>query len=120
MIKIAQDILTKVSQNKENGVRKGIDLLAKIWYGPNKFSINTSKEEIENVLAMKFPTAKSIKVEDVTGGDGAIYEIYVEDNNFQGLSILKQHQAITDALKDQIKLVHGIRIITKVPKNHKI
>lgn len=44
-----------------------------------------------------------------------MYEIVVESLDFKGLSRVKQHQLITDALKEQIKEMHGLRIQTTVP-----
>lgn len=71
---------------------------------------------MQDILAKKFTQASTIKVEDISGGCGAMYEIYVESNDFKGLSIVKQHQAVCDVLKEQIKQFHGVRIHTKVPK----
>lgn len=44
-----------------------------------------------------------------------MYEISVESNDFKGISRVKQHQMITDTLKDEIKDMHGLRIHTSVP-----
>lgn len=44
-----------------------------------------------------------------------MYEIIVESQDFKGLSRVKQHQLITDTLKEQIKEMHGLRIQTNVP-----
>lgn len=60
--------------------------------------------------------AKNIQVSDVSGGCGAMYEILVESSEFQGISRVKQHQMITDTLKEEIKDMHGLRIHTAVPK----
>lgn len=53
---------------------------------------------------------------DVSGGCGAMYEIIVESSEFKGISRVKQHQMITDTLKEEIKDMHGLRIHTTVPK----
>lgn len=45
-----------------------------------------------------------------------MYEITVESCEFQGISRVKQHQMIVDALKEEIKDMHGVRIHTIVPK----
>ncbi|XP_017782858.1 PREDICTED: bolA-like protein 3 [Nicrophorus vespilloides] len=87
--------------------------LNKVWYGQNKA---TSEQELKDILKARFPGATEIKVEDVSGGCGAMYDIMVETVEFKGLSIVKQHRAITDSLKEQIKLIHGLQIETKVPK----
>lgn len=65
----------------------------------------------------RFPNAKNIVVEDISGGCGAMYHVYVESIDLKGLSMIKQHQAVTNALKEQIKTFHGIRIETKIPKD---
>lgn len=67
------------------------------------------------ILSKRFPKAVNIKVEDVSGGCGAMYEIYVETNEFKGLSVVKQHRSVYDALKDQIKHIHGLQVVTKIP-----
>ncbi len=49
------------------------------------------------------------------GGCGAMYEIYVETMDFKGLNTVKQHRLVTEALKAEIKDMHGVRIHTKLP-----
>ena len=46
-----------------------------------------------------------------------MYEIYVETSEFQGLNTVKQHRLVTEALKTQIKEMHGLRIHTRLPGN---
>lgn len=46
-----------------------------------------------------------------------MYEIFVETNEFKGLSSVKQHQLITDTLKSEIKDMHGLRIHTSIPES---
>ena len=62
-----------------------------------------------------FPQATNILVEDISGGCGAMYNIYVESVDLRGLSLVQQHKAVTNALKENIKQFHGVRIQTKVP-----
>ncbi|XP_025202713.1 bolA-like protein 3 [Melanaphis sacchari] len=66
-------------------------------------------------LQKKFPQAKEIKIKDISGGCGAIFEVFISTTEFKGLSIVKQHQLINEVLKDQIKSMHGIRIHTEIP-----
>lgn len=54
-------------------------------------------------------------VVDISGGCGAMYEISVETVEFKGMPRVKQHQLITETLKDEIKNMHGLRIHTAVP-----
>ncbi|XP_026813855.1 bolA-like protein 3 [Rhopalosiphum maidis] len=66
-------------------------------------------------LQKKFPQAKEIKIKDISGGCGAIFEVFISTTEFKGMSMVKQHQLINEVLKDQIKAMHGIRIHTEIP-----
>jgi len=63
----------------------------------------------------KFPLAKQIQIKDISGGCGAIFEVFISSTEFKGLSVVKQHQLINEVLKDEIKSMHGIRIHTEIP-----
>lgn len=73
-----------------------------------------SEQQIKTVLQKRFPGA-DVKVEDVSGGCGAMFEIYVEAAEFKGLPIVKQHKSVYGALKDEIKRIHGVQLVTKAP-----
>ncbi|XP_014286619.1 bolA-like protein 3 [Halyomorpha halys] len=77
-------------------------------------TLNSTENEnkIKAILTANFPNAKAIEVTDVSGGCGAMYEILVEAPQFKGLTIVKQHRLITEALKEEIKDMHGLRIHT--------
>ena len=66
------------------------------------------------LLRQRFPKATEVAVADVSGGCGAMYEVYVEAPDFKGVRAVRQHQMITDALKAEIKDMHGLRISTAV------
>ncbi|KAM8893495.1 bolA-like protein 3 [Spinachia spinachia] len=72
---------------------------------------------IANVLKEKFPSATSLKVVDISGGCGAMYEIHIESNEFKGKRTIQQHQLVNQALKEEIQGMHGLRIFTDVPKH---
>ena len=65
-------------------------------------------------LRVKFPKATDIAVVDVSGGCGAMFEVFIEAPDFKGVRIVKQHQLVNEALKSQIKEMHGLRISTAV------
>lgn len=71
---------------------------------------------IANVLREKFPLASSLKVVDISGGCGAMYEIHIESDEFKGKRTIQQHQLVNQALKEEIQGMHGLRIFTDVPK----
>ena len=69
-----------------------------------------------NILKDKFPSATDIAVVDISGGCGSMYEVYVESPDFKGIRLVKQHQMVSEALKGEIKEMHGIRISTSASK----
>ncbi|XP_029000972.1 bolA-like protein 3 [Betta splendens] len=72
---------------------------------------------IAKILKEKFPLASSLKVVDISGGCGAMYEIHIESTEFEGKRTVQQHQIVNQALKDEIQGMHGLRIFTDVPKH---
>lgn len=94
-----------------------ISVFSRLWSGTSGAQGGGGKETaITKLLKDRFPKATQVKVEDVSGGCGAMYEIFVETSEFKGLNTIKQHRAITETLKEQIKEMHGLRIFTKIPK----
>ncbi|XP_051058760.1 bolA-like protein 3 [Phodopus roborovskii] len=82
------------------------------------FASQTEGElKVTQVLKEKFPRATAIKVTDISGGCGAMYEIKIESEEFKEKRTVQQHQMVNQALKDEIKGMHGLRIFTSVPKS---
>ncbi|XP_042271971.1 bolA-like protein 3 [Thunnus albacares] len=75
------------------------------------------EDRIAKILREKFPLASSLKVVDISGGCGAMYEIHIESSEFKGKRTVQQHQLVNQALKDEIQGMHGLRIFTDVPKH---
>merc|ERR1712137_966153 len=74
---------------------------------------NVSGEaQLVKLLQQRFPQAKTLQVQDISGGCGAMYEISIEAPEFRGLNTVKQHRLVTETLKAQIKEMHGLRIHT--------
>ncbi|XP_017296921.1 bolA-like protein 3 [Kryptolebias marmoratus] len=71
---------------------------------------------IAEVLREKFPLASKLKVVDISGGCGAMYEIHLESSEFEGKRTVQQHQLVNQALKNEIRGMHGLRIFTDIPK----
>ncbi|XP_068976381.1 bolA-like protein 3 [Bombus flavifrons] len=96
---------------------RNISLLSRVWNGPNRVLAGRNAEQkMISILRNKFPQAKLIEVNDVSGGCGAMFEINVIAPEFKGLNTIKQHRLINDALKEEIKDMHGVRIYTSVPE----
>ncbi|CAI6364494.1 unnamed protein product [Macrosiphum euphorbiae] len=82
---------------------------------PNVSTLKGGENILYLSLQKKFPQAKEIKIKDISGGCGAIFEVFISTTEFKGMSMVKQHQLITEVLKDEIKSMHGIRIHTEIP-----
>lgn len=81
------------------------------------FASQTEGElRVTQVLKEKFPRATAIEVTDISGGCGAMYEIKIESEEFKEKRTVQQHQMVNQALKEEIKGMHGLRIFTSVPK----
>ncbi|XP_066985403.1 bolA-like protein 3 [Macrobrachium rosenbergii] len=77
---------------------------------------NPEELKLKKLLQTRFPQATAIEVQDISGGCGAMYEVWVESIDFKGLNRVKQHKLITQTLKKEIKDMHGLRITTSVPE----
>jgi BolA-like protein 3 len=77
-----------------------------------------SEGELKLIKILKdyFPKASVIKVNDISGGCGSMYQIQIESVEFKGLPIRKQHMLVNTALKDEIAKMHGLRIFTSLPE----
>ncbi|XP_069070204.1 bolA-like protein 3 [Pleurodeles waltl] len=88
------------------------------WHGSRRTLIPSPDGEarITQILKEHFPKATSVKVVDISGGCGDMYEIHVESEEFKDKRTVQQHQMINQALKEEIKGMHGLRIFTSFPK----
>lgn len=62
-----------------------------------------SETKLIEILAKEFPNAKQIKVNDISGGCGAMFEIHVQTIDFKGLNTVKQHMIVNNVSKCLIK-----------------
>ncbi|XP_074979589.1 bolA-like protein 3 isoform X3 [Caretta caretta] len=71
-------------------------LLCRTW---RTFASQTDGEaRVMQVLKEKFPQASAIKVVDISGGCGAMYEIHIESEEFKEKRIVQQHQMVNQDL----------------------
>ena len=56
------------------------------------------------------------EVRDVSGGCGSMYKVLVVSPRFDGLSLVKQHRLVKEALAEDIAGMHGLTVLTKTPK----
>ncbi len=72
-----------------------------------------SDSKLQSILQNSFPNAK-IKITD-TAGDQDHYALEITSDVFKGLSLIKQHRLVKDALAEVlVKELHAISIKTKI------
>ncbi|XP_064641111.1 bolA-like protein 3 [Lineus longissimus] len=79
--------------------------------------LTQGEQKLSQLLKTKFPMATAIQVQDISGGCGAMFEVLIESPEFEGKRTVMQHRMVNEALKEEIKDMHGIRITTNVPKS---
>ncbi|XP_041612756.1 bolA-like protein 3 isoform X2 [Vulpes lagopus] len=67
------------------------------------FASQTEGElKVTRILKEKFPGATAIKVTDISGGCGAMYEIQIESEEFKEKRTVQQHQMVNQLKPDHI------------------
>ena len=73
-----------------------------------------TKTEVINLIKNKIPSAQ-ISIENIKGNDHL--QVTVIASEFNGLSLVKQHQLIYSALKEELasEAIHALALKTKTP-----
>ncbi len=75
-----------------------------------------SKTELESIIVKSFPKASKIEITDLAG-DEDHYSLFIEDEVFKDLPLIKQHKMVKEALRDVLeKRLHAITIKTSYIK----
>ncbi|CAK8683279.1 unnamed protein product [Clavelina lepadiformis] len=82
----------------------------------SNYKLSEGEMHIDAVLRKKFPKADTIKVTDISGGCGDMYEIRIYSEEFEGVRVVQQHKLVTNALKEEVGKMHGLRIFTSTPE----
>ena len=71
-----------------------------------------TKKEVINLITKKLPSAK-VFVENITGNDHL--QVTVVASEFSGLSLIKQHQLVYSALKEELasESIHALALTTR-------
>tara|TARA_Y100001968_G_scaffold269856_1_gene260797 strand:- start:788 stop:1018 length:231 start_codon:yes stop_codon:yes gene_type:complete len=73
-----------------------------------------SSEDVVSAITKELPDAK-VTVEDLGGGDHL--QVNVVSSSFDGLSLVKQHQLVYAALKEELatEAIHALALNTSTP-----
>lgn len=87
-----------------------------------------TEQNLENLLLQHFDDGTNqnneddtllVKVNDISGGCGSMFDILVVSKAFEGLSVVKQHKMVVKILQKHISNMHGLTINTKTPQQAK-
>lgn len=76
------------------------------------FNTCAREKELMNLLKVQL-NATSVEVKDTSGGCGAMYSVFVQSPLFEGLTKIKQHRMVHEALKKEIPNLHGLTVETR-------
>ncbi|GAB9465990.1 hypothetical protein Gpo141_00003376 [Globisporangium polare] len=85
----------------------------------SQFSSLDNGTEAENAMHATLASALEavhVKVTDVSGGCGSMFDIEVASPQFVGQTRVKQHRMVNEILKEEIKGMHGLTIRTMTPE----
>jgi len=73
-----------------------------------------TKSEVISLITEKIPNSK-VSVENLKGDDHL--QVTVISSEFNGLSLVKQHQLVYSALKEQLasEVIHALALKTETP-----
>eukprot|EP00884_Botryococcus_braunii_P013359 jgi/Botrbrau1/22023/Bobra.0024s0037.1 len=80
-----------------------------------RWASTSSEQRLVDTIKSSLSSPTSVKVIDTSGGCGTMFTIEVIAADFKGMSIVRQHQVVTNALKDEIPKWHGFTLNTKSP-----
>lgn len=55
----------------------------------------------------------SVSVKDVSAGCGSFFQVEVVSPVFEGKGLVQQHRMVNEALREEIKVIHGLTINTR-------
>jgi len=77
--------------------------------------VAVTEAALVHVLETEF-APQELRVEDVSGGCGAMFTVHIVSEAFEGMPMVQQHRLVNSVLKDQIAAMHGIVLNTAAPK----
>lgn len=78
---------------------------------PSSSKLDEGEQVIYDKLAERFQPSELL-VQDVSGGCGSFYAITIASTAFKGITVVKQHRLVNEALKKEIEGIHGLQLKT--------
>jgi len=73
------------------------------------------KSIVENKIKTKI-NCENIEVEDISGNCGTSFSVKIKSPDFKGKTMIMQHRMVNEALKDEMKEIHALKIKSEASK----
>lgn len=74
-----------------------------------------TSDELSAAIRSRVEGVQNVVVSDVSGGCGQAFDVIIVSAAFQGLTTLKRHRLVNDALKEEIASMHAFSQKTYTP-----
>ncbi|KAG7391843.1 BolA-like protein 3 [Phytophthora boehmeriae] len=89
---------------------------SRVWFSSSADGAGSEAEQAMHSALSTRLEAVHVKVTDVSGGCGSMFDIEVASPQFKGQTRVKQHRMVNEILKEEIKSMHGLTIRTMTPE----
>uniref|UniRef100_M4BXR7 BolA-like protein n=1 Tax=Hyaloperonospora arabidopsidis (strain Emoy2) TaxID=559515 RepID=M4BXR7_HYAAE len=89
---------------------------SRVWFSSSADGIGSEAEQAMHTALQQQLKAEHVKVTDVSGGCGSMFDVEVASAQFAGQSRVKQHRMVNEVLREEIKTMHGLTIRTMTPE----
>ncbi|KAJ1920307.1 putative cation-transporting ATPase 1 [Mycoemilia scoparia] len=90
--------------------------ITKRFYSLQATFSTDGEKHIHDKLAKELSPA-SLQVSDISGGCGSMYVVEIQAEAFRGKNSVQQHRMVNAVLKEELKEMHGLRIVSSPPKD---
>eukprot|EP00761_Pharyngomonas_kirbyi_P000286 gb/GECH01000286.1/.p1 GENE.gb/GECH01000286.1/~~gb/GECH01000286.1/.p1 ORF type:complete len:191 (+),score=54.20 gb/GECH01000286.1/:1-573(+) len=88
------------------------------YYSSSEENAGTEQEAKLKQMLTEELNPVACYVRDVSGGCGAMFQIYIAAEIFKGKPTVKRHRMVNEILKDEIENMHGLTLKTNTLEQH--
>lgn len=76
--------------------------------------ITPKQQNIDNLLNEKLKPTK-LQIVDISGGCGQSFQVNIASEAFEGVSAIKRHRMVHEAIKQEMEGIHALNIVAVTP-----
>ena len=74
-----------------------------------------NEQLLESKLRPEFSPSQ-LQIEDISGGCGQSFSLYIVSDKFEGKSLLQRHRMVNKCLQDEVPRIHALQMKTLTTK----